>query len=147
VSQFADNIKDFLRDLVSLFEAEVSQKYDDLKVCFGSCDEIISLLLIETLEVKLKPELFKALDTDSISPAIYLQYLVIAYSEVQRTVTVLEGKCSELGLDQKRILRHLMVNIFGVFRKSYYSNESAFLKTVSQGLLMSLIEPFEVIST
>mmetsp|Transcript_10641 Transcript_10641/g.20586 ORF Transcript_10641/g.20586 Transcript_10641/m.20586 type:complete len:708 (-) Transcript_10641:23-2146(-) len=143
VNQFAENLRDFLRDLLNMFETEVVLKYDSLKDCFGNCEEIVSLLMIETLEVKLKPELFKALDTDSISAAIYLQFLVIAFTEVRATVSQLELKCHELGLDQKRILRHLMDNIFGVFRKSYYSNESSHIKQVSQGLLMNLIEPLD----
>lgn len=132
---------------MNLFDQEVAAKYDVLKDSFGTCEEIVSLLMIETLEVKLKPELFKVLDTDSISPGVYLQFLVIAFTEVQKAVTTLEAKCQELGLDQKRILRHLMANIFGVFRKSYFSNESSLIKSVSQGLLMNLVEPIDVSPT
>lgn len=143
-TQFTGLLNQIITQIKELLGREIVQNYVKLCSIFGEADSISRLLLCEIFELKLKPYLHHALDTDNISSNRFLEYLALSYTLLHDLAKNFKNQLAELKLDIQSLIEHLLKNIFGPFLSNYFSLELSTLKAGIDGSIKYITEPLAV---
>lgn len=113
---------------------------------FGENSDIIDILLTEIFELKLKPFIYKHLDSDIISPQNFLEYLACSYIETLSLTNRIKSDINQLGLDLTSTIDHLFSNIFSPYLSSYFTMEFKSLKSLVDGSFEYTMEPLNFVA-
>lgn len=138
---FENQMEAGLQEAESLFSREIISNHPKLIAVFGDSENIITLLLAEVLELKLKPFIHNMLDSDNISTQRYLEYLSYSYQKIHEMLERVKIDTKQLNIDISNTLEHLFKNIFGPFVTNYFTVEFKTLKSNLDTAYNFAIEP------
>lgn len=118
--------------------------YVKLLSIFGENSDIIDILLTEIFELKLKPFIYKHLDSDIISSQNFLEYLASSYIETLSLTTRIKSDISQLSLNLTNTIDHLFSNIFSPYLSNYFTMEFKSLKGLVDGSFEYTLEPINL---
>lgn len=146
-TQFTGLMNQIINQIKELLRKEIVQNYIKLCSIFGEAESVSRLLLCEIFELKLKPYLHHALDTDNISSNRFLEYLALSYTLLHDLARNFKNQLAELKLDIQSLMEHLLKNIFGPFLSNYFPLEFNMLRTAIDGSIKYITEPLAVFYT
>lgn len=145
--QFTGLLKHIIGQIRELLTKEIVQNYVKLSSIFGQAESVSRLLLCEIFELKLKPYIHHALDTDNISSNRFLEYLALSYTLLHDLARNFKNQLAELKLDIETLMEHLLKNIFGPYLSNYFNMELNVIRSVIDGSIKYITEPLAVIYT
>ncbi|CAG9333024.1 EXOC5 [Blepharisma stoltei] len=138
---FESQMEAALREAESVFSREIISNHPKLSAIFGDTEPVVTLLLAEIIELKLKPFVHNMLDSDNITTLRYLEYLSYSHSHIHEMFERIKTDTHQLNIQISSTLDHLFNNIFGPFLSNYFTVEFKTVKSSLDTTYNFVIEP------
>ena len=132
-----------LSSVEQIFATEIVGKAQNLRLIFGSVEQVSSLYMCQVLEIKLKPFLHYCLDMDNCTQLRLLQNLYTAYKSVTEVLGRMTKAGIEAVIDIEKTAIPLYSGLFAPFLRAYFDQEVAYLKRSFEADISAFLDPIK----